>query len=175
EPDLCVAYGAALRAAGHGTRYVFSLPEHELELHVTSPGDTRDTAWHAAGVVRFGSASSSGESVRLRSLATGLVEEASLDAGGAFSCLLELEPETDTPIEWTVCDADGRERARVVTPVRHSAQGRPPAAGMLSTQLIAKPLAIEVLGRDRQRHPQVVAPAGAPLPGPVRCTGRTIR
>ena len=25
EPDLCVAYGAALRAAGHGTRYLFPL------------------------------------------------------------------------------------------------------------------------------------------------------
>ena len=26
EPDLCVAYGAALRAATHGTRYLFPLP-----------------------------------------------------------------------------------------------------------------------------------------------------
>src|SRR5205823_904282 len=29
EPDLCVAYGAALRGAGHGTRYVFSIARQE--------------------------------------------------------------------------------------------------------------------------------------------------
>src|SRR5262245_269780 len=39
EPDLCVAYGAALRAAGHGTRYAFS---SGVELHLTSPGSTRE-------------------------------------------------------------------------------------------------------------------------------------
>src|SRR5213079_420143 len=64
EPDLCVAYGAALRAAGHGTRYLFPLgraegdqdekkPAGEVELHLTSPACTRQTAYQAAGVVRF--------------------------------------------------------------------------------------------------------------------------
>jgi molecular chaperone DnaK len=33
EPDLCVAYGAALRAATYGTHYLFS----DLDLHLTSP------------------------------------------------------------------------------------------------------------------------------------------
>ena len=45
EPDLCVAYGAALRAATHGTRYLFprrTAGRSELELHLTSPANTRE-------------------------------------------------------------------------------------------------------------------------------------
>ena len=64
EPDLCVAYGAALRAATHGTRYLFpdlkrphsflpdldlglglEEPALELEVHVTSPANVPDTAY----------------------------------------------------------------------------------------------------------------------------------
>src|SRR6266513_662881 len=29
EPDLCVAYGAALRGASHGTRYIFPVVREE--------------------------------------------------------------------------------------------------------------------------------------------------
>src|SRR5262249_32022788 len=50
---------------------------------------------------------------------------------------------------------------------------RPLGQGMLPTQLITKPLAIEVLGRQRQRHRQIVAPVGAPLPATFRHTCRT--
>src|SRR5215831_15003331 len=65
EPDLCVAYGAALRAATHGTRYRFSVPDFRLtasgrgaggdtllELHLTSPPATRETPYLLSGVVR---------------------------------------------------------------------------------------------------------------------------
>ena len=189
EPDLCVAYGAALRAASHGTRYLFPVRNAEdrtkdaieLELHVTSPACTRETAYQAAGVVRLraGQTGSSffdireGGSVRIRSLATGLVEEAFLDAHGAFAQELELAAETDNALEWTVCDADARECARIVTMVRHQAAGRPMGQGVLSTQLIVKPLSIEVLTRVRQRVKQTVAPVGAALPGVFQCICRT--
>jgi molecular chaperone DnaK len=181
EPDLCVAYGAALRAAGHGTRYVFDRGNAgDLELHLTSPDSTRETAYQAAGVVRVPTdqitpsfSPDEGGSVRIRSLATGLVEEAFLDAHGAFAQDLELSPETDNALEWTVCDADGRECARLVTNVRHQAMGRPLGQGVLPTQLIVKPLGIEVLTPARQRIKQIVAPIGATLPGTFRCVCRT--
>jgi hypothetical protein len=46
------------------------------------------------------------------------VDEAFLDAHGAFAQERELEPETDNLLEWTVCDGYGRECARVVTTQR---------------------------------------------------------
>jgi hypothetical protein len=45
---------------------------------------------------------------------------------------------------------------------------------VLATQLLTKPLAIEVLDRQRQRVKQVVAPVGATLPGCFTCTCRTV-
>src|SRR5262249_23892287 len=116
EPDRCVGYGAALRAATHGTRYVFPAAapagslRPDLELHLTSPVSVRDVAYRAAGVVRTvfsrepGASARTpalapgsrlndtdpdplleGGSVRIRPLATGLVEEAFLDARGTFA------------------------------------------------------------------------------------------
>src|SRR5579872_983017 len=63
--------------------------------------------------------------------------------------------------------------ARVVVCVRH--QGDAPQLGqaVLPTQLITKPLQIEVLNRGGQRVKQVVAPVGATLPGVFQCTCRT--
>ena len=177
EPDLCVAHGAALRAAGHGTRYLFGAAgtAPDLELHLTSPENTRETAYQAAGIVRAGADATllDGWSVRLRSLVSGLLDEVFLDARGAFSHDLELQPETDNALEWTVCDADGQERARLRTVVRHRQAGRPLGHGVLPTQIITKPLSIEVLTRGRQRVKQVVAPIGATLPDTFRCTCRT--
>jgi molecular chaperone DnaK len=191
EPDLCVAYGAALRAAGQGTRYIFPTGIANakdtdgrvtpvLELHLTSPTNTRETTYQAAGVVRLlGPRSDSslslldGGSVCIRSLSTGLVEEAFLDQHGAFARDIELEPETDNPLEWTVCNGDGREQACVVQAVRHQSAGRPLGQGVLPTQLIVKPLSIEVLSRGRQIVKQIVAPIGATLPGTFRCVCRT--
>jgi molecular chaperone DnaK len=51
EPDLCVAYGAALRGASHGTRYVFPPGGGVggLELHLTSPANSRELRYQAAG------------------------------------------------------------------------------------------------------------------------------
>jgi molecular chaperone DnaK len=191
EPDLCVAYGAALRAAGHGTHYRFQMAGNaageagaELDLHITSPASTREAVYQASGVVRLvptpGAKAPSaicdledGASVRIRSLETGLVDEAFLDRQGAFAHDVELLPEADNAMEWTVCDADGRERARIVTSVRLEPHGRPMGQGVLPTPLIVKPLSIEVLGRGRRRVKQVVAPVGATLPGTFRCVCRT--
>jgi molecular chaperone DnaK len=200
EPDLCVAYGAALRAATHGTHYLFpresGVRSQEsgirsqdsegcaLELHVTSPACTTETRYLAAGRVYFLTPDScpltpatdsclEGGSVRIRSLASGLIDEAFLDTRGTFAQDLELQPETDNPLEWTVCDPDGREMARVLTTVRHRAGGPLLGQGVLPTQIITKPLAIEVLNRGRQRIKQVVAPIGATLPNTFLCTCRT--
>jgi molecular chaperone DnaK len=171
EPDLCVAYGAALRAATHGTRYQFS----GVELHWTSPVNTRDLAYQATGVVRMDSAEASldGGSVRIRSLATGLTEEAFLDERGTFAQELELQPETDNALELAVCDGSGQEIAHVVVTVRHQTEARQLGQAVLPTQLITKPLQIEVLSRGGQRVKQVVAPIGAMLPGVFQCTCRT--
>lgn len=183
EPDLCVAYGAALRAATHGTRYLFpggggeneaevQAGGGEIELHLTSPCCTPETRYQMTGVVR-GLEEVEGASVRIRALASGLLEEVFLDRAGAFVQMIELEAETDNALEWTVCDADGVERGRLVTAVRHQREGRRLGQGVLPTQLITKPLSIEVLSRGRQRTKQVVAPVGATLPGTFRCTCRT--
>jgi molecular chaperone DnaK len=191
EPDLCVAYGAALRAATHGTRYLFTLASRELgveedrrslELHLTSPVNTREVQHHVAGVVRLGPllAQSStldplldGGSVRIRSLATGLTEETFLDERGTFAQEVELQPETDNALEMTVCSGAGEELARVVAVVRHQSEARQLGQGVLPTQLITKPLQIEVLSRSGQRTKQIVAPVGATLPGVFHCTCRT--
>jgi molecular chaperone DnaK len=183
EPDLCVAYGAALRAATHGTRYLFSVPqpsepagrESELELHLTSPVNTQDVRYQATGIVRMKGveAGPEGGSVRIRSLATGLTEEAFLDERGTFAGELELQPETDNALEFAVCDGVGQEMARVVVCVRHQSGARQLGQGVLPTQLITKPLQIEVLSRGGQRVKQVVAPIGATLPGVFQCICRT--
>ncbi|MGH7222845.1 MAG: Hsp70 family protein, partial [Gemmataceae bacterium] len=171
EPDLCVAYGAALRAATHGTHYLFP----GIELHLTSPVNTRDLAYQATGVVRLDSvdAALDGGSVRIRSLATGLMEEAFLDERGTFAQDVELQPETDNALEFAVCDGAGREMARVIVMVRHQSGAPQLGQAVLPTQLITKPLQIEVLSRGGQRVKQVVAPIGATLPGVFQCTCRT--
>jgi actin-like ATPase involved in cell morphogenesis len=87
EPDLCVAYGAALRAATYGTHYLFpdlkrphsflpdldlglglEEPPLELEVHVTSPVNVTDTAHTLVGCVRGPGAAEvrHGGSVRVR-------------------------------------------------------------------------------------------------------------
>jgi hypothetical protein len=47
-----------------------------------------------------------------------LAEEAFFDDHGAFAQDIELQAETDNPLEFTVCDGSGREMARVVATVR---------------------------------------------------------
>jgi molecular chaperone DnaK len=198
EPDLCVAYGAALRAATHGTRYLFPLPVESgqggaqadsLELHWTSPANTGDTRYQATGMVRLrgdkggaagqvfsiseGAGMLEGGSVRLRDGATGMVEEAFLDSRATFAQDLELQPGSDNAIEAVVCDGSGRELARALLCVRHQDQARPLGQAVLPTQLITKPLGIEVLNLRRQRVKQVVAGIGATLPGSFECICRT--
>jgi molecular chaperone DnaK len=176
EPDLCVAYGAALRAAAHGTQYLFPVrggSGSELALLLTSPVSTRDVRFELSGVVREAALSPHGYSVRVRPLASGLVDEVFLDDCGSFAAGLELEAETDNAVELTLCDGAGAETAKVVTTVRHRNAVRALEPGVLPTQLVTKPLQIEVLDHGRRRVKQVVAPVGAALPGVFRCTCRT--
>jgi hypothetical protein len=111
--------------------------------------------------------------VRLRPISSGLVEEVFLDPHGSFAADIELQAESDNTLEWAVCDADAQERARITTTVRHRTGGQPLGQGVLPTQIITKPLSIEVLTRGRQRVKQIVAPIGATLPDTFRCTCRT--
>lgn len=172
QPDLCVAYGAALRAAGHGTQYRFMTGEEPaVTLHLTSPICTNEILYCACGVVR--NLPAEGSSVRIRSLATGLIDEAFLDSNGVFTQQLQLQPDSDNLFEWTLCDADAEERATVRSIVRHQSRHRPLGQAVLPTQLLTKPLSIEVLTPARQRVKQIVAPVGATLPGSFRCTCRT--
>ncbi len=176
EPDLAVAYGAALRAAGHGTRFLWPMRGGSLELHVTSPPTSPTPEYEAAGVVRVHNVpgqSLEGASVRLRSAHTGLIDEAFLDSRGAFTQLTEVSPDGETTLEWTVCDADGQPQAAASSLVGCRPAGRVLGQGVLATQLITRPLAIEVLTRGRQRVKQTVAPVGAALPGTFRCVCRT--
>src|SRR5262249_4783182 len=143
EPDLCVAYGAALRAASHGTRYVFpvvreeggpggALPDLELELgptdqaidlelHWTSPVNASDTHYTLPGTVRGGGAAEfrGGGQVLARCFTTGLTAEVFLDPKGAFAAAFELGPAADNAMEVTVCDTLGRDLARIPACVRH--------------------------------------------------------
>jgi hypothetical protein len=96
-----------------------------LELHVTSPAHVRDTAYSLIGVVRTDAGVSClhGSSVYIRSLITGLTDESFLDEGGAFAQDLELQPESDNPLELTVCDGDGVQAARMVVTIRCHSKG----------------------------------------------------
>jgi hypothetical protein len=100
-----------------GTRYFFP----GVELHVTSPLSTDDLVYPATGFVRLqsGNAALEGSFVRIRSLVTGLAEEAFLDEHGAFAQDVEIQPGTDNALEFAVCDGSGREMARAVAVVRH--------------------------------------------------------
>ncbi len=99
-----------------GTSYLFP----GVELHLTSPLCSADRVYSATGFVRLESAhvALEGSSVRIRSLATGLTEEAFLNANGSFAQEVELQPELDNPLEFSVCDGVGREIARVVVVVQ---------------------------------------------------------
>jgi hypothetical protein len=61
----------------------------------------------------------------------------------------------------------------MVTTIRHRSEARALEPGVLPTQLVTKPLQIELLDHGRRRVKQVVAPVGAALPGVFRCTCRT--
>jgi hypothetical protein len=191
EPDLCVAYGAALRAATYGVLYRLPLAggrgqkaDDFLDLRLTNSPNAQEIVYPVTGVVRTPGPSSPGNdqqsgmrdggSVRIQSLATGLVEEAFLDDQGTFEQSVELQANQDSTFHLTVCDATGADLCQVAHRVRHQSQGRPLGQGVLPTQLITKPLQIQILNRARQPIKQVIAPIGAGLPGTFACTCRTV-
>ncbi len=125
-----------------------------LDLLITSPPCTRELVYQATGVVRvhdeqaedFSSSTTlnlQGVSVRIRSLITGLVEEAFVDPDGAFAHPIELETEQDNTLEWSVWDADGRECLRIVTAVEHRSTGQFVGTEVQPAQLGVKPQGME--------------------------------
>ena len=119
-----------------------------MKLQVTSPANTHDPLYELTGVVRDSASSAgpspaasdlslAGVSVRIRSLVTGLMDEAFVDECGLFAQQLELQPESDNALELTVCDGDCRDVGRTVVtihchPAGRSADPAPP------TQIVAK-------------------------------------
>ncbi|HEX5269493.1 MAG TPA: hypothetical protein VFW33_03350, partial [Gemmataceae bacterium] len=87
---------------------------------------------------------------------------------------LALRPDTPNVLGLTLADNVGQELVSFPITVRHTPSGRALGQGVLPTQLITKPLQIEVLNRARQRVKQVVAPIGATLPATFGCTCRTV-
>jgi hypothetical protein len=139
DPELCAAYGAALRGAAYGTRYVFPVGSAAvdaggtggaaIELHVAGTALVTGRRYRLGGGVRYvvagggaGQSPLDGFSVRTRPLASGLSEDVFVDDEGSFAREIELEAEADNAIELTVCDGGGAEAAKVVVVVRHRAQ-----------------------------------------------------
>src|SRR5262249_29371258 len=124
EPDLCVAYGAALRAATYGVRHVFtSLPRQrsflpdvdlgfgleepglDLDLHLTSPVNVRECKYTLVGSVRGTGAAEVryGGSVRAAAELTGERKETPLHRDGGFSIDWVLQSGTDNLFEIALC------------------------------------------------------------------------
>jgi hypothetical protein len=122
--------------ADAGTRYYFP----GVELLLTSPLSTDDLVYPASGFVRLesGNAALDGSFVRIRSLVTGLAEEAFLNEHGAFAQDVELQPKTDNALEFAVCDGSGQELARVVAVVQPSRGGSVSGGGDPSLTLPAR-------------------------------------
>jgi hypothetical protein len=130
------SYPAGVGASADGTRYHFP----GVELHLTSPLSSNDSMYPATGFVRLesGNAALDGSFVRIRSLVTGLAEEAFLDEYGAFAQDVEIQPEADNALEFAICDGSGRELARVVAVVRPSRAGSVSDGGDPSLPLPAR-------------------------------------
>src|SRR5262249_7712453 len=141
EPDLCVAYGAALRAATYGTRYLFpdlkrphsflpdldlglglEEPALELEVRLTSPVNATDTAHTLTGCVRGPGAAEvrHGGSLRVQT-ADGPAGEAFLDPDGGFAHDVTLRPDSTNVLGLTLCDNVGQELVSFPLSVRHAA------------------------------------------------------
>src|SRR5439155_11613378 len=76
----------------------------------------------------------------------------------------------DTPLVLALCDGLGEIAASVPVTLRHRSTQ---AAGDVSAPTLARELAIEVWTRAGQRRRQMLAPAGARLPGKFTCQCRT--
>jgi hypothetical protein len=150
-----------------------------LELHLISPPRTREMLHLLAGIVRIPDKAGDdraastldplgdGASVRIRSLATGLTEEAFLDARGAFFQEVELQPEADNVLELTVCDGAGREVARLETSVRHRSATQPMDQD--------EPKAVQRPAEPREVTPQPGASRGQALDPPWPRFARLVR
>jgi hypothetical protein len=147
EPALWSGFGAALRAADHGTHYLFSSfqGEGKLELHIKGLGHTTENVYQARAVVGQGGCPlKDGASVRIRLLATGLCEEAFLDEAGSVNHPIELQADADNPLEWTLCDGAGITLGRIRIVIRQGNQGKSRAKGLTIAGPRARPTPKEV-------------------------------
>ncbi len=174
EPELCATAGAAIHGARLGTHYLLGdSGGATADVHLTSPPNTRVTAHELTGIVNGSPPLPAGSSLLVQALATGLVEEAFLDEQGAFRQALELTPDSDNGFLLTLCDDLGRELATLPATVRHSTQERRLGQTVAATEVVTRPLQIEVLDQRRRRVRQTLAPVGATLPNTFACICRT--
>jgi hypothetical protein len=101
-----------------------------LELHLSGAAAVEGGLYSLQGAVRGARVAAilDGGSVCVRSLATGLTDEAFLDAEGNFAQAIEVDRERENRLEIAVCDGFGQERGRVSVCVPPRDSDRPAPA-----------------------------------------------
>jgi hypothetical protein len=144
-----------------------------LELRLTHPLATQQQDYVLEGRLAGAGAELfwDGGSLQVHNKLTGLADEVFFSADGAFAQPLRLEPETDSPLLLCLCDGLGEIAATAPLTLRHRrALDASAVAGGIALE---HGLAIGVLSRSGQRRKQVLAPAGAALPGRFTCVCHT--
>jgi hypothetical protein len=135
-----------------------------LELRLRHPVTTQQQDYLLEG--RLGGSGAEmfcdGGSLQVQNKLTGLVEEQFLAADGTVVQELTLEPDSDNTFVLALCDGLGEIAATAPLTIRH--RRTVDATSASSGVVLERSLAIGVL-RSGQRRKQVLAPAGASLPG----------
>jgi hypothetical protein len=145
-----------------------------LELRLDHPLHSETPVYTLTGRLQGGGADlfCDGGSLQIQNAATGLVEEAFFAADGRFTQELTLAPDADSRFTVALCDGLGDIAAAVPVTVRHRGQG-PSAAPNPGTPTLPRALTVGLRSRGGQRRQQVLAPAGAALPGRFSCVCKT--
>jgi hypothetical protein len=143
-----------------------------LEFRLRHPVTTQQQNYLLEGRLSGGGAEMfcAGGSLQVQNKVTGLVEEQFLAADGTVVQTLTLEPDTDNTFMLALCDGLGEVAATAPLTIRHRQTLDSTAA--FGGAVLERSIAIGVL-RSGQRRKQVLAPAGASLPGRFLCLCRT--
>jgi hypothetical protein len=144
-----------------------------LELRLSHPVATQEQHYALAGRLTGPGADlfCDGGSLLVHNKLTGLVDEVFFAADGGFHQPLTLEAETDNSLVLALCDGLGEVAATVPLTIRHRQTLDATAAA--GGAVLERSLALGVLSRTGQRRKQILAPAGASLPGRFSCVCRT--
>jgi hypothetical protein len=143
-----------------------------LELRLSRPLTTDAVDYALEGRLTGGGAEQfwDGGSLLICNGQTGLADEVYFAANGNFTRRLTVQPDSDVSLVLALCDDSGEVVATAPATLRHrrAAGSLPPDASLLP-----RDLTVEVLTRSGQRRRQMLAPAGALLPGKFQCQART--